>query len=576
MGRENDRRWIWEKTRIPLLLLVLAVTAMDMLTTPTDWRFIVFGQFLFNAIPAVLFFSLILAISRNPRFSTVITWLLCAIVYLTNYMIYYQWNSYLLPAHFYLAIADIRVTGLIFTNLSFPLFVSGIMIVGAVLGTGLAVFALSNNRKPEILFPPRIRAAMVLAVSVMALTMHYGKDGVAAVMRGVAIEQHEWDMGEQIKRGLFNHLYLTATNPGLFTRMIKGDPSNILELAERLPPLDCDDYCVRPDVVAVLAESMIDPLTLRADFHADPLAGLRAGTAKNRASGLIRVHIAGGRTWNSEYTFLTGIPGPLFSWSAPRPFILADSNTWTIARAFRKLGYKTIAVYAARGNYIFNARAKYLDLGFDQFLDDKDIDARYGKADGTADGMVLNAIDQILRDEPEPTFIFAVSYDLHMPYANKRNGLFVDESVGTPAVQEYFRRQNEFSTKVSKFIEDQDKKGDPMLFAMFGDHVPPLLRDFEEIGFRDDVPDPLYKTPYLLHSTYGPVSVNPPNLDLSYLAGLVFDQARLDSGQYFRVNSMFRGLCGGAFIRCSAAPELIQSYYAYLYTNIAAGAKVGY
>ncbi|MDH3229546.1 MAG: sulfatase-like hydrolase/transferase [Alphaproteobacteria bacterium] len=565
--------WLWGSIRMPLLFLVLTVTALDMLTTPTDWRFLVFGYFAFNAIPVILFFALIFAVTRNPKFSTIITGLFCGVIYLANYSLFLYWDSYLVPAHFQLAVADLKVTELVFTNLNFPLFLTATVIIGTAVGTSLALVGLSKTRKGELAFPLRLRVAVVLAVGVAVLALNFGKDGAAAAMRGMKMEPHDWDMAEQLKYGLFNHLYLTAVRPGLFESMLEGNPSGILEYVGRQPVPVRDGGSAPPNVVAVLAESMIDPLSLRAEFHADPLAGLRAEAIENRAGGLTRVHIVGGGTWMSEYTFLTGIPGPLFSTTGPRPFSLADGNTWTLARAFRDLGYKTVALYGARKDYIFDARATYLDLGFDRFLDFEDIGVRYGTADGTADGKVLNAIDRILREETGPTFIFAVSYDLHMPYANKGNALFVDESVGTPAMQEYFRRQSVFSAKMSKFIDEQDGKGTPLLVAMFGDHIPPMPRDFEEVGFHENVRDPLYRTPYLLHSTFGPVNTGLPELDLSYLAGMVLDQAQVDGGEYFRVNSAIRELCRGRFVHCDAAPDLLQSYYAYLGSNIATAAK---
>ena len=49
-----------------LFYLVIFVTVLDMATTPTHGRFIFFGHFLFNAIPAVLLFSVAPAAGIEP------------------------------------------------------------------------------------------------------------------------------------------------------------------------------------------------------------------------------------------------------------------------------------------------------------------------------------------------------------------------------------------------------------------------------------------------------------------------------------------------------------------------------
>jgi phosphoglycerol transferase MdoB-like AlkP superfamily enzyme len=416
--------------------------------------------------------------------------------------------------------------------------------------------------------------AIIMAVAAVTFGLYAGKGATSAAMRFAKMEPAEFDMREQLKYGLFNHLYLSSAQPVLYDSMIAGNSTRILDYAKSQPISGSHNLQAPPNVVVILAESLMDPKTLATEFRNDPLAGLRADGAENRAEGLARVHVVGGRSWISEFTLLTGIPSLLLGSNSLWPFDLASSDTWTLARALKGQGYKTYALYAPRGDFLYNARETYLRLGFDKFLDVEDFNIWFGDMDASADEKLLKAADQILRDEPGPVFIFAVSFDLHMPYDSIGNGRFVDRSVGTPGMQEFFRRESIFAAQLTQFLEKQDQGASQLLFGIVGDHIPPMPRAFEEIGFREDVEAPLYRTHYLLHSSHAPLNAAATgmDMDLSFFASLILDSAGLDGGQYFRVNSAVRELCRGRFVLCDAPSDLLQSYYAYLGANLTVAA----
>lgn len=558
--------WLWRKAGRSLIVLIVALTALDMLSKSTDWRFIAYGHFLINAIPAILLFAIIFALTHSARISAFAAWLICAPIYLFNHVLYIYRATYLVPkdVRFLFFSKDIYAMAMkhqTIGNTLVPLMILGVM-AGLFAWLGSSRF---QNQKSE--FPMAMRAAIISVAAAISLFLLAANKSAEPVMRGLMMAPNAMNMGEQLKYGLFNHLYLTAARSGLNTQMFEGRPDPVLEYTARQRPSAPGRKEASPDIVVIMAESIFDPLTLRTEFRADPLAELRAGISENRMDGLTRVQTIGGGTWVSTHTFLTGLPGPLFGTYGRSPFAFVDDDTRTIAKALRNLGYKTYVLYPVNGTYIFNAREGYLKLGFDEFIDIDEIRARFGMADGSIDGQILNAADRISSGE-SPSFVFVVTLDMHSPYRGTGKDQFVDESVGTPALREYFRRQSKFSARIQSFIDRQDARDDHALLAVFGDHLPPIHRVLEDIGFREDVEAPLLRTPYLLHSTYGKLDSDFPDLDLGYLAGLVLDQAGLDGGEYFRVNAAVRDLCRGRFVDCEAAPELLRSYYAYLGTNI--------
>lgn len=550
----------------PPLLLVLAVTAMDMSSTPSSASFILSGHFLLNAAPAMLIFAVSIALSRNMVLSALLASVICSLFYLSNMLKRIFWQAYLAPEDLHLLFAPADVFGVILDHMDTGLIVSMAALLSGLFG---ALFLAWRDGPKINLSDPR-SILLLFVAGAIAVTLYAVRRDAAPVLAKLGMTQSIWRLDDQLHYGLFNHLYLTSALNGLDREMFEGDPSRIVEYAGETPPGQPATPLNRPDIVVLLAESLFDPATLRTTLLDDPIGPLRAGGADNRASGLTRVYASGGGTWISEHQFVTGIPGPAYGPTGRWPFALADENTWSIAKAVRRSGYKTVVVYGARDGFIFDSRKTYRDLGFDQYYDIADTEDQFGSADGTADGQVLQAVEKILERESGPVFIFAVSIDLHTPYIpGPGPDRFLGAGVEAPVLEAYMRDQAAFTSRVVNFLDKQDRGTNRLLFALFGDHIPPLGPQMRQIGFREDITEPLYRTPYLLHSTFGALDADLPYLDLTYLPGLILDQAGLDDGEYFRINSMMRDLCDGHLRDCDIDPELIASYYAYLAQNIA-------
>lgn len=547
-----------------LTSLILVLTLLDMVATPTHAQFILYGHFLFNAVPAILIFTAAIGISCNPGFSAVLASMTCALFYLLNGLKLYFWDEYLFPSDFFLLLSLDDALPIMAENTGFWLGLAFLVIAVSV----PVALAVAWRRGVRTNLTPSARASAIFMSGALALGLYAVRGEAEPVMRQLQMTERVWKIKTQVRYGLFNHLYLTNAVSGLNMAMFEGSPDTVANYAANRPTTRAK-LDEPPNIVALLAESFFDPKILQAELLADPMRDLRTGGNPNRSSGLTRVHTFGGSTWVSEYTFLTGIPAPLFGPAGRWPFAFADSDTWTIARALKEIGYKTFALYATTDDFVFMSRPVYLGLGFDHFLAIDDIRERFGEADGTVDGQILNAIDKILSEESGPVFIFASTFDLHSPYVEASGARrYLDASLESPQLNEYFRQQAVISEKVGQFLDKLDRGSGKLLFAMFGDHLPPIRGELEQIGFRESLLEPLYRTPYILHSTYGGVDAIPPYLDLSYLAGLVLDQAGLNSGEYFHVNSVMRHMCGGRFVACEAEKGLLQSYHAYLGTNI--------
>ena len=548
-------------------LLTAAVTLMDMVTTPTGFGFIFSGHFLINAVPAVLIFATFLALTRRAGFSAATAVISCGILYLFNGLKSIYWDSVIVPADFHLLLAPADFMRTVLAELNST---TGPALALLIIAMVFILSLIWTRGHPVKSLSPALRAAVLCAVATASAGLYWGRGEAAPILDRLGIVQSIWNTELQLQYGLFSHLYLTSALNGFDPTMFNGEPKIAIAYAASLDRNVTDNDGPLPDIVVLLAESLFDTATLKHGLLADPLAPIRAGQTEYSASGFTGVHSAGGGTWMAEHSFVTGIPGPEFGPTGRWPFALSDDSSWTIAKALRRHGYATVLIYPAKDNFIFDSRRVYQKLGFDRYYDINDVKDSFGLADGTIDGQILNAVSMTLKEQEGPVFVFALSLDLHHSYpAASGPRRFLDETIDAPKLETYMRRQHDFAGKVASFLVDQENRDTPLLFAMFGDHSPPLGKQLSQIGFKDGPGNPLYRTPYLIRSNYRPVRQDMPYLDLSYLAGLVLDEAGLDGGEFLQVNAAIRDACQGRFRDCQADADLVQSYFAYLGDSIA-------
>ncbi len=172
-----------------------------------------------------------------------------------------------------------------------------------------------------------------------------------------------------------------------------------------------------PDVVTILEESTFDPHLLK--LCTLPVCTRRMFQAdKNtRAHGPMSVHTFGGGTWTSEFSLLTGLAHTLFGNAGLyAPYNLAPRVAFTLPKAFKKAGYRAIAVYPMSGDFL-NARNAYDNYGFDAFYDG----TQYGLGWESHDADLLKVFERIYGDEkrvhPEqPLFVFMLTLHQHGPH----------------------------------------------------------------------------------------------------------------------------------------------------------------
>lgn len=338
-----------------------------------------------------------------------------------------------------------------------------------------------------------------------------------------------------------------------------------------------------PDIVTVLEESTFDPRMLQ--ICGMPLCKYKMFTpdARTRASGALVVHTWGGGTWTSEFAMLTGLSHISFGNAGLyAPYNLAPRVTYTLPRALKAAGYKTIAIYPMSGNFI-NARNAYRYYGFDEFIEGSNL----GLASESTDTDLMQIFDQIYTHEKkaagkQPLFVFLLTLRQHGPHMTPLKSLKPPYNVPLfPTLGQWLnlnlgnylsRLENSDSalTQQEKFLLNGDR---PAVLLHFGDHQPSFdgaINTIKKLNPPNGVRNPMYVTYYMLKTNFAPkAKYNYPVLDLSFLGGLLLDITGVPKDEFFEANTRLRERCNGFYLDCPDS-RMLDSYTDFIFHTLQA------
>lgn len=368
-----------------------------------------------------------------------------------------------------------------------------------------------------------------------------------------------------------------------FARMAVSAPAHDASAADRFDwggAADPTTENLRPDIVAVLEESTLDPRQWAACTVARCNAALFQPDAATRAHGLLRVHTYGGGTWTSEFAFLAGLPHTLFGPAGVyAPYNLAPRMRESLPRQLKALGYRTIAIYPMPRDFV-RAGDAYADYGFDEFHDAPELGLKWESSDSD----VVHRLEDIRKrahaQDDRPLFVMMLTMRQHGPHDFPLDKLpppwntpplaqldaRTNRNVGT-----YLYRLKQSSDAMAELRQYLFADGKPAVLVHFGDHHPSF--DGIEVKLASALPESLHATASQI--TYYRIDSNIPGtqfpdyapLDLAFLGGLVLDAAHLPKDAYFEANTRLRERCDGHFADC-ADRSVLDSYLARVFSQL--------
>ena len=366
--------------------------------------------------------------------------------------------------------------------------------------------------------------------------------------------------------GPFADIVFTIQDIYIEPKSGKIDESLILDKIEKEKNTIITKQDEMPDVVVILNESVFDPSKLDYDF-ADALKFAFFQKGKyTKYNGILNVNTFGGSSWISEYEINTGIPHKSFAGPSYMPFITLVPHTKnSIMSHLRSLGYRIEVLYPVDKNFSLALDA-YTKLGSHAVTDIYEYGFEPESWGHIPDKMIGDmVIDALDRNPEKPKYIFAATMLNHGPHS----GFFLDNIGCSRSMNDQLcSKLNDYISRLTKTNEDQMdlieklmKRKKKTIIVNFGDHLPSFEGFSTQLRFTRDIKN-YFKTFYNVNANFDiRDNLNYPELDITFIPGLILDMAKLNNDPFYKANSLMRKNCNGQITHCKKDDDkLLESY----------------
>ncbi|MBO4478044.1 MAG: LTA synthase family protein [Lachnospiraceae bacterium] len=261
------------------------------------------------------------------------------------------------------------------------------------------------------------------------------------------------------------------------------------------------------NIIAVQLESLFDLQKYTAvQYDKDPTPFLHA-MMQRYTSGYVSVPSIGAGTANTEFEMLTSMN--MYSFGPgeyPYKTILNKKTCESAPYVLKNLGYRAHAIHNNDATF-YERHHVFSNLGFDTFTSMEYMyDLTYTENGWPEDVCLISYIMDTLRSDEEADFIYTISVQGHGPYP--------DESIiDDPAIHvvwtdkeredqkyafEYYANQAyEMDSMMAELVNQLRDFDEPVMLLMFGDHLPGLDIDEEQLNGYG-----LYETPFAVWTNY--------------------------------------------------------------------------
>lgn len=260
-----------------------------------------------------------------------------------------------------------------------------------------------------------------------------------------------------------------------------------------------------PNIVIIQLESFFDVNNLlNVEFSENPIPNF-SKLEEEYSSGLLTVPTVGSGTANTEFEIITGMSHKFFGpGEYPYNTVLKEATVESICYNLSDLGYHSHAIHNNTATF-YNRNTVYPNLGFDSFSSIEYMNnIEYNPIGWAKDKILTSEIMTTLNATTEQDFIFTVSVQPHGKYPDT----VIDEDQFITVTgdledseicgYEYFANQlYEEDAFIADLIEKLDNFSEPTVLVLYGDHLPSMGINNEDLVNND-----VFQTPYVLWSNF--------------------------------------------------------------------------
>lgn len=263
---------------------------------------------------------------------------------------------------------------------------------------------------------------------------------------------------------------------------------------------------IKPNIIFVQLESHFDVTQVKGlKFNKDPLENFHK-YMKQYSSGQLSMPSYGAGTANSEFELITGMNLDHFG-AAEYPYktVLQDTTTESMATVLKQYGYKAHAIHDNSASF-YDRDLVFSQLGFDTFTTKESMNIRKWTENGWAkDGILTGYIMDSLNSTKNQDYVYCISVQGHGDYPTtqiiENPGIKV-EGIKDEALKNkytyYVNQVYQMDQFVGRLVKALEKRGEPTILCMYGDHLPSLDIEDEDLTYGNK-----YQTSYFMWDNIG-------------------------------------------------------------------------
>lgn len=295
-----------------------------------------------------------------------------------------------------------------------------------------------------------------------------------------------------------------------------------------------------PNIILIQLESFFD--TDEAEFFTtskDPIPTFHH-LMKNYSSGYFKVPSVGAGTANTEFEVLTGMGLRYFG---PGEYPYKTTAKYhpmeSVATALKSLGYGAHALHNNGG--MFYSRADVFEqMGFDSYTSKEFMNVLQYTENGWAkDDILTEHILNAMDSTEQQDFVFTISVEGHGDYdevlENPEIEVYgIEDETKTNQWEYYVNHLHETDKFIADLIAELDKRGEPSVLILYGDHLPTMGLEAEDLKSRY-----LFNTNYAIWDNIG-LEKKDRNIPTYQIVAEVFERLDIHSGTVFNYHQHYR------------------------------------
>ncbi len=298
-----------------------------------------------------------------------------------------------------------------------------------------------------------------------------------------------------------------------------------------------------PNIIFLQLESFFDPsLVNYLKLSQDPVPNFRR-LMKEYSSGYYRVPSVGAGTANTEFETITGMSLRYFGpGEYPYKSVLKETTCESAPFVLKKLGYSTHAVHNNEANF-YGRRTVFPNLGFDTFTSEEYMEEEddQNPLGWVRDRALTRPILDCLQSTKGSDYIYTISVQGHGDYPDEPiledpritvSGSGTDEQ--NCKWEYYVNEIYEMDQFIQELIEALEEFGEPTVLVMYGDHLPTMGLEVEDMENRY-----LFQTQYVIWDNMG-LKKKDENLASYQIAAELMNRLHIHEGNIFRYHQARR------------------------------------